>query len=120
MTPSSPVNHVRVRGQIMIATSGSNNVAAWLANGTTTLVATPFTLAANSYGTVPLFYETSNITASTTFNLYAGGSTTTLVNETAAAGAALGGTAATYIEVEEIMGANDNEKVGLPALPKVA
>jgi len=75
---------------------------------------------ANSYGSFSLFYETSNITASTTFNVFGGASGGTLnVNGLTGGGAALGGTGDSTIEVDEIMGAlepaNDNQSLRMAA-----
>jgi hypothetical protein len=60
-----------------------------------------------------------NLAVSTTFKMRAGGSTaaTTSFNGVNGTG---GGVSNSYMQIEEIMGANDNEKFGLPVSPKAA
>lgn len=128
VTVSSVINPVSVQGQTMlISSAGSNQTyTAWIYDGTSAL-----SIAMTGSGgsgvaftnyTVPVRWQgLIGASASKTFSIYgACSSTTCYMNSNNAPTTFFGGAANTFLRIEEIMGANDNEAVGLPALPKVA
>lgn len=108
IVPTSPINHVRVSGKLMMAGgAASQDYTGYIVNTTTTttVAASVQGAGSNSWATVFLSYETSNVAVSTNYALYgANDLSATYFNALPGGAAALGGTANTFIRAEEIMG----------------
>lgn len=116
-TPTSAVNIIRVRAQAVLGVNAA--MVAWLYNGTSNVATSPagITGQASPAGvTLPVYYRAlAGSTNPITFSLYYSATAAATLNGYASS-QFFGGTADTYIEVDEIMGAldvpvNDN---GLP------
>ncbi len=124
VTPTSAANRLRVAAQaIGGVTTNNTGFTGYLYNGTSVVAVSSSAIGANAtvlVVSVPLQYEVMpNSASSITYSYYlAGTQTTTYLNGNVTQ--YFGSVSNSFIRIEEIMSCNDNEAVGLPALPKVA
>lgn len=122
LVPTSAANLLRVSSQVVGSNSGDAQMIAFLATGSPALVTADEQLSATTFiATVPLRYQAlAGSTSSVTFTQYLTGSAgTTTINGRSGA-ALMGGTAATFVDAEEIMGALEPANQNLPGIPALS
>jgi hypothetical protein len=103
---------LHVRSQLLMSSSGASSLFSYLYNGTTTLTVSACSTPGSGTSTVcPLDLYLQPGGNSVTYSLYyTGGTGTTYVNQSGA-GSTYGGVNNSYIQFDEIMGANDNTEL---------
>jgi hypothetical protein len=114
ITPTSAINHITIDARTNIQSASAGNHTCFLYNGSAVFLTTTGAgaNATNLGGPCILQYETFNVSSATTYSLYFTGTVATGINGSSAGTQWWGGTGATNIRIQEIMGAlepsNDN------------
>lgn len=105
ITPTSPINRIRVSSQITVSMDINGLMVSYLIGGSTTVAASGSANGATTIGVIPLVYEAqAGSVAPVTYSLYGACNSGTLSINGINGGAVLGGTGLTFLRVEELMG----------------